>query len=69
MLETHTRIKRYSKSDTMSLMICDYHKWMGGVDVHDLLRLQRYSIQMQTWCKKYYKSIFMGLVDVAVGNA
>ncbi|OWY92319.1 hypothetical protein PHMEG_00038734 [Phytophthora megakarya] len=30
------------------LMICDYHKWMGGVDVHDQLHLQRYSIQMQT---------------------
>ncbi|OWZ11640.1 hypothetical protein PHMEG_00015314 [Phytophthora megakarya] len=50
-------------------MICDYHNWMGGVDVHDQLRLQCYSIQMQTWCKKYYKSIFMGLVDAAVVNA
>eukprot|EP00644_Phytophthora_capsici_P003438 jgi/Phyca11/116695/e_gw1.31.165.1 len=24
---------------------------------------------MQTWCKKYYKSIFLGLVDVAIVNA
>ncbi|OWZ14700.1 hypothetical protein PHMEG_00011788 [Phytophthora megakarya] len=40
-----------------------------GIDVHDQLWLQRYSIQMQTWCKKYYKSIIMGLVDVAVVNA
>lgn len=50
-------------------MIRDYHKWMGGVDVHDQLRLQRYSLQLQTWCKKYYKSIFLGLVDVAIVNA
>ncbi|OWZ16738.1 hypothetical protein PHMEG_0009414 [Phytophthora megakarya] len=42
---------------------------MGGVDVHDQLRLQRYSIQLQTWCKKYYKSNFLGLVDVAIVNA
>ncbi|OWZ11267.1 hypothetical protein PHMEG_00015732 [Phytophthora megakarya] len=47
----------------------DYHRWMGGVDVHDQLRLQRYSIQLQTWCKKNYKIIFLGLVDVAIVNA
>ncbi|POM72257.1 Hypothetical protein PHPALM_11057 [Phytophthora palmivora] len=50
-------------------MIRDYHRWMGGVDVHDQLRLQRYSLQQQTKCKKYYKTIFLGLVDVAVVNA
>jgi hypothetical protein len=50
-------------------MIRDYHRWMDGVDIHDQLRLQRYSLQMQTWCNKYYKSIFMGLVDVAIVNA
>ncbi|OWZ22210.1 hypothetical protein PHMEG_0003123 [Phytophthora megakarya] len=49
-------------------MVCVYHKWMVGVDAHDQLRLQRYSIQMHAWCKKYYKSIMMGLVDVAVVN-
>ncbi|POM74596.1 Hypothetical protein PHPALM_8426 [Phytophthora palmivora] len=47
----------------------DYHRWMGGVDVHDQLRLQRYSLQQQTKCKKYYKAIFLGLVDVAIVNA
>ncbi|KAE8958506.1 hypothetical protein PR001_g31031, partial [Phytophthora rubi] len=47
----------------------DYHRWMGGVDIHDQLRLQRYSLQQQTKCKKYYKAIFWGLVDVAVVNA
>ncbi|POM60937.1 hypothetical protein PHPALM_30135, partial [Phytophthora palmivora] len=50
-------------------MVRDYHRWMGGVDIHDQLRLQRYSLQLQTWCKKYYKAIFMGLVDVAIVNA
>ncbi|ETN05271.1 hypothetical protein PPTG_14044 [Phytophthora nicotianae INRA-310] len=50
-------------------MMRDYHRWMGGVDVHDQLRLQRYSLQQQTKCKKYYKAIFLGLVDVAIVNA
>ncbi|POM60735.1 hypothetical protein PHPALM_30376 [Phytophthora palmivora] len=34
-------------------MVRDYHRWMGGVDIHDQLRLHRYSLQLQTWCKKY----------------
>ncbi|ETM47492.1 hypothetical protein L914_07803 [Phytophthora nicotianae] len=50
-------------------MVRDYHSWMGGVDIHDQLRLQRYSLQLQTWYKKYYRAIFMGLVDVAIVNA
>ncbi|KAG3234859.1 hypothetical protein PI124_g20097 [Phytophthora idaei] len=50
-------------------MVRDYQRWMDGVDNHDQLRLQRCSLQMQTWCKKYYKSIFLGLVDVAIVNA
>lgn len=50
-------------------MMRDYHRWMGGVDVHDQLRLQRYSLQQQTKCKKYYKAVFLGLVDIAIVNA
>ncbi|POM58673.1 Hypothetical protein PHPALM_36648 [Phytophthora palmivora] len=50
-------------------MMRDYHRWMGGVDVHDQLRLRRYSLLQQTKCKKYYKAVFMGLVDVAIVNA
>jgi hypothetical protein len=50
-------------------MVVDYQKWMGGVDVHDQLRLQRYSIQLAMKFKKYYKSIFLGLLDVALVNA
>ena len=47
----------------------DYHRWMGGVDIHDQLRLQRYSIQLAIRFKKYCKSIFLGLVDMALVNA
>lgn len=47
----------------------DYHKWMGGVDIHNQLRLQRYSIQMSVKFLKYYKTVFFGLVDLAVTNA
>ncbi len=42
---------------------------MGGVDIHDQLRLQRYSVQMAFIFKKYYKGLFLGLVDIALVNA
>ncbi|GMF34566.1 unnamed protein product [Phytophthora fragariaefolia] len=48
--------------------VTDYQRWMGGVDVHDQLRLQRYSLQTSTKFK-YYKSLFLGLVDMALVNA
>ena len=47
----------------------DYQRWMGGVDVHDQLRLQRYSLQTSTKLKKYYKSLFLGFVDMALVNS
>uniref|UniRef100_H3H5R1 PiggyBac transposable element-derived protein domain-containing protein n=1 Tax=Phytophthora ramorum TaxID=164328 RepID=H3H5R1_PHYRM len=43
--------------------------FMGGVDVHDQLRLQRYSLQLCIKYKKYYKSLFLGLTDLAIINA
>ncbi|KAJ0391884.1 hypothetical protein ATCC90586_003559 [Pythium insidiosum] len=43
----------------------DYQKYMGGVDVHDQLRLQRYSLQRALKFQKYYKSLFLGLADIA----
>ncbi|POM76667.1 LOW QUALITY PROTEIN: Hypothetical protein PHPALM_6067 [Phytophthora palmivora] len=46
----------------------DYHKYMGGVDVHDQLRLQRYSMHRAVTFRKYYKSLFLGLVDLAIVN-
>jgi len=49
--------------------MCDYRRWMGGVDIHDQLRLQRYSLQLSVRFKKYYKNIFLGLVDIAIVNA
>jgi len=47
----------------------DYQRWMGGVEIHDQLRLQRYSLQLQVRVQKYYKAIFFGLVDMACVNA
>ncbi|OWY94895.1 hypothetical protein PHMEG_00035249 [Phytophthora megakarya] len=40
-----------------------------GVDVHDQLRLQRYSLQLCIKYKKYYKGLLLGLVDLAIINA
>ncbi|POM67707.1 Hypothetical protein PHPALM_16241, partial [Phytophthora palmivora] len=49
-------------------LVVDYGKGMGGVDVHDQLRLQRYSIQKCVAFRKYYKQLFLGVVDMAVVN-
>jgi hypothetical protein len=66
--------RRNGKEKTINQVPCprpmlDYHKWIGGVDIHDQLRLQRYSIQLSLRFKKYYKSLFLGLVDMALVNA
>ncbi|POM80761.1 Hypothetical protein PHPALM_1360 [Phytophthora palmivora] len=42
---------------------------MGGVDVHDQLRMQRYSVQLAYKTRKYYKTLFLGLFDMALVNA
>ncbi|POM60605.1 hypothetical protein PHPALM_30528 [Phytophthora palmivora] len=47
----------------------DYQGWMGGVDVHDQLRLQAYSLQTSTRFKKYYKGLFLGFVDLVLVNS
>ncbi|KAG3031474.1 hypothetical protein PC120_g3095 [Phytophthora cactorum] len=46
-----------------------YQRWMYGVEVHDQLRLQKYSLQTSTKFKKYYKSLFLGFMDLALMNA
>ena len=71
---TETTVNRRSKNGPPTLVKCpqvvaDYHKWMGGVDVHDQLRLQRYSIQLAVVSRKYYKGLFLGLIDMAIVNA
>jgi Transposase IS4 len=50
-------------------VVSDYHRLMGGVDRHDQLRLQRYSLQMCYRFQKYYKSLFMGLIDLVIVNS
>ncbi|KAE8904981.1 hypothetical protein PF003_g10813 [Phytophthora fragariae] len=41
---------------------------MSGVDQHDQLRLQRYSIQRCVAFKKYYRQLFIAFVDMTVLN-
>ncbi|GMF49334.1 unnamed protein product [Phytophthora fragariaefolia] len=50
-------------------MMRDYHRWMGGVNIHDQLHLQRYLLQLAVVFRKYYKTIFLRLVDIAIVNA
>jgi hypothetical protein len=49
-------------------VIRDYQRWMGGVNIHDQPCLQRYSLQMAVVFRKYYKTIFLSLVDMAIVN-
>ncbi|KAG6572627.1 Pol protein [Phytophthora cinnamomi] len=51
------------------IVVKDYQTYMGGVDVHDQLRLQRYSLQMARRYMKYHRSLFLGLIDLAIINA
>jgi hypothetical protein len=50
-------------------LLNDYNQYMNGVDCHDQLRLQRYSIQRSIRAKKYYLNLFYGLLDIAIVNA
>ncbi|POM71872.1 Hypothetical protein PHPALM_11510 [Phytophthora palmivora] len=71
---THpSTVLRTEKNGSRSTVPCpelvvDYGKGMGGVDVLDQLRLQRYSIQKCVTFRKYYKQLFLGVVDMAVVN-
>ncbi|KAH9137678.1 hypothetical protein AeRB84_017703 [Aphanomyces euteiches] len=47
----------------------DYLDSMGGCDRHDQLRLHSYSLQSSRKFVKYYKDLFLGLVDMAIVNA
>ncbi|KAE9218212.1 hypothetical protein PF004_g13929 [Phytophthora fragariae] len=49
-------------------VVKDFHAFMGGVDVHDQLRLQRYSIQRAVRFKIYFRSFVLGLIDLAIVN-
>lgn len=49
--------------------VAAYNTYMNGVDAHDQLRLQRYSVQRALRAKKYYMTLFFGLFDMALVNA
>ncbi|ETP03815.1 hypothetical protein F441_19293 [Phytophthora nicotianae CJ01A1] len=49
-------------------LVKDYQDGVGGADIHHQLRLQRYSIQGAMKRKKYYHTIFLGFVDMALIN-
>ncbi|KAE8877571.1 hypothetical protein PF007_g25822 [Phytophthora fragariae] len=68
------RVVRREKTAEQNEIACPkvikaYHCFMGEVDVHDQLRLQRYSVQRCITYRKYYRSLFWGLVDLAITNA
>lgn len=70
---TLSAVNRREKDGSITRVDCpklveDYHKGMGGVDVHNQRRLLRYSLQKAVCYRKYYKALFLGLVDMAIIN-
>lgn len=68
-----TTIQRREKTGEVTIVPCpelvvEYQTYMGGVDKHDQLRLQSYSMQLSTRFQKYYKSLYLGLVDMVLVN-
>lgn len=66
-------LRRKEKNGSRILVTCPelveaYTENMGGVDTHDQLRLQRYSLQKATRFRKYYKALFLAVVDMATVN-
>ncbi|KAJ8524088.1 hypothetical protein ON010_g17030 [Phytophthora cinnamomi] len=66
-------VQRKEKDGTRTTVPCpqlvvDDCLGMGGVDIHDQLRLHRYSIQKCISLRKYYKQLFLCIVDMAVVN-
>ncbi|EEY63459.1 uncharacterized protein PITG_22556, partial [Phytophthora infestans T30-4] len=45
-----------------------YHSGMGGVNTHDQIHLQRYSIQRCVAFKNYYCQRFLAFIDMALVN-
>ena len=46
-----------------------YHKSMGGVDTHDYMRMSGYLMQDTYHVRKWYKAVFLGLLDIAFTNS
>ena len=46
-----------------------YVKYMGGTDLHDYLRMSRYSIRSSHIFKKWYIMFFCSMVDLAIVNS
>ncbi|POM65763.1 Hypothetical protein PHPALM_18475, partial [Phytophthora palmivora] len=59
----------WDRKPVQYLSVNDYQRWMGGVDVHDQLRLQSFSLQLSTRFTKYYKGLFLRFLDLAMVNA
>ena len=45
-----------------------YQKMMGGVDTNDFMRQAKYSLQRTYHCRKWYKSMFLGFLDLVLTN-
>lgn len=61
-------VQRQREADgrTKPAIICDYNRYMGGVDLADQF-LSYYTLNMRS--KKWWKKVFWRLVDIAVVNS
>ena len=68
-----TCLRKLKSGDKTSVpcpqIVVDYNTQMSGVDLHDQYRLAHYSLQEAVKQMKYYKTLFLGLIDMALVNA
>ncbi|OWZ14933.1 hypothetical protein PHMEG_00011508 [Phytophthora megakarya] len=63
------RIHGFVQQSSAPVLVKDYHKWRGGVHVHDQLWMQRYSIQLGYKSRKYYRTLVFSLLVMELVNA
>ena len=66
-------LRRLKRGAQVALSACRsltlYHKYMGGVDTHDYMRMGRYSLQKSFQMRHWPKTMFLSLLDLCLVNA
>ncbi len=63
------RVKDQKHEFAIPVALSRYHRYMGGVDQNDFMRMSRYSVQQSYHARKWFKSIFLSMFDLSVTNA
>ena len=66
-------LRRLKRGSQVALSACRplilYHKYMGGVDNHDYMRMGQYSLQKSFQMRHWPKTMFLALLDLCLVNS